>query len=83
MSWSTCCLKTGSNIAKESLKRCHVRSLKSAALHFYQNRQLELYASKEAKRLTLRQLVHNHLCLQISMVFLHINLTGIFRAVYG
>ncbi|TFK55739.1 alpha-ketoacid dehydrogenase kinase N-terminal domain-containing protein [Heliocybe sulcata] len=27
------------------------------ALHFYQNRQLELYASKEAKRLTLRQLV--------------------------
>ncbi|KAF9457009.1 branched-chain alpha-ketoacid dehydrogenase [Collybia nuda] len=29
----------------------------STALHFYQNRQLELYASKEAKRLTLRQLV--------------------------
>jgi pyruvate dehydrogenase kinase 2/3/4 len=29
----------------------------STALHFYQNRQLELYASREAKRLTLRQLV--------------------------
>ena len=29
----------------------------STALHFYQNKQLELYASKEAKRLTLRQLV--------------------------
>ncbi|PPQ77751.1 hypothetical protein CVT25_011186 [Psilocybe cyanescens] len=30
----------------------------SSALLFYQNRQLELYASKEAKRLTLRQLVY-------------------------
>lgn len=29
----------------------------SSALHFYQNRQLELYASKEARRLTIRQLV--------------------------
>lgn len=29
----------------------------SSAFVFYQNRQLELYASKEAKRLTLRQLV--------------------------
>ena len=30
----------------------------STTLHdFYQNKQLELYASKEAKRLTLRQLV--------------------------
>lgn len=29
----------------------------STALHFYQNKQLELYASKEAKPLTLRQLV--------------------------
>ncbi|KIK48877.1 hypothetical protein CY34DRAFT_71089 [Suillus luteus UH-Slu-Lm8-n1] len=29
----------------------------SAALHFYQNRQLELYAAKEANRLSLRQLV--------------------------
>jgi len=29
----------------------------STAVHFYQNKQLELYASKEANRLTLRQLV--------------------------
>ncbi|KAH0587603.1 hypothetical protein H2248_006374 [Termitomyces sp. 'cryptogamus'] len=29
----------------------------STALHFYQNRQLELYASKPAQRLTLRQLI--------------------------
>ncbi|KAF8640139.1 hypothetical protein AX17_001375 [Amanita inopinata Kibby_2008] len=33
------------------------RRQESTALHFYHNRQLELYASKEAKRLTLRQLV--------------------------
>ncbi|PCH41005.1 alpha-ketoacid dehydrogenase kinase N-terminal domain-containing protein [Wolfiporia cocos MD-104 SS10] len=32
------------------------RSL-SSALHFYQNRQLEQYASKDAQRLTLRQLI--------------------------
>ncbi|KAF8621614.1 hypothetical protein AX15_007634 [Amanita polypyramis BW_CC] len=36
---------------------CLVRRYESIARHFYQNRQLELYASKEAKRLTLRQLV--------------------------
>jgi len=29
----------------------------TTALHFYQNKQLELYASKQANRLTLRQLV--------------------------
>lgn len=29
----------------------------SSATHFYQNRQLEAYASKPATRLTLRQLV--------------------------
>ena len=29
----------------------------SSAVHFYANRQLELYAAKEANRLTLRQLV--------------------------
>ncbi len=28
-----------------------------SALHFYQNRQMELFAAKETKRLTLRQLV--------------------------
>ncbi|KAH8830930.1 branched-chain alpha-ketoacid dehydrogenase [Flagelloscypha sp. PMI_526] len=33
----------------------HARN-QSTSLHFYQNRQLELYASKEAKPLTLRQL---------------------------
>lgn len=30
----------------------------STALLFYQNRQLESYASRETKRLTLRQLVY-------------------------
>ena len=45
------------NVATQSLTRCHVR-LQSTALHFYQNQQLDRYASKEAKRLTLRQLVH-------------------------
>ncbi|EJD01237.1 alpha-ketoacid dehydrogenase kinase [Fomitiporia mediterranea MF3/22] len=35
----------------------HASSSVSSALHFYQNRQLELYASKETKRLTLRQLI--------------------------
>ncbi|KIK98040.1 hypothetical protein PAXRUDRAFT_824312 [Paxillus rubicundulus Ve08.2h10] len=39
-----------------SNKLGHSRSL-STALHFYQNRQLDLYAAKEAHRLTLRQLV--------------------------
>ncbi|KZT24472.1 alpha-ketoacid dehydrogenase kinase [Neolentinus lepideus HHB14362 ss-1] len=36
---------------------CTKRFQSTSALQFYQNRQLELYASKEAKRLTLRQLV--------------------------
>lgn len=35
---------------------CIRRSL-TTALHFYQNRQLDLYASKQAHRLSLRQLV--------------------------
>ncbi|KAF9485330.1 alpha-ketoacid dehydrogenase kinase [Pholiota conissans] len=35
-----------------------LRQYTSTALHFYQNRQLELFASREAKRLTLRQLVY-------------------------
>ncbi|TFL00462.1 hypothetical protein BDV98DRAFT_569040 [Pterulicium gracile] len=38
----------------------------STALHFYQNRQLELYASKQAKRLSLRQLVTTHSCWTLS-----------------
>ncbi|KAL1747237.1 branched-chain alpha-ketoacid dehydrogenase [Schizophyllum fasciatum] len=33
------------------------RANSTTALHFYQNKQLEAYASKETKRLTLRQLV--------------------------
>ncbi|KAI0320774.1 alpha-ketoacid dehydrogenase kinase N-terminal domain-containing protein [Amylostereum chailletii] len=38
-----------------SLLSCRRRAYTAA--HFYQNRQLELYASKEAKRLSLRQLI--------------------------
>lgn len=41
----------------------------STALHFYQNRQLELYASKEAKRLTLRQLVRKDCFSQTNPIF--------------
>ena len=52
----------------------------SSALHFYQNRQLELYAAKETKRLTLRQLVSyfgasSRLCLKIIP-------EGVLRTVY-
>ncbi|KAH8105831.1 alpha-ketoacid dehydrogenase kinase [Cristinia sonorae] len=40
------------------LVQAHIGTrLASTAVHFYQNKQLELYASKEANRLTLRQLV--------------------------
>lgn len=35
------------------------RNYASSALHFYANKQLELYAAKETKRLTLRQLVRD------------------------
>ncbi|KAG6836516.1 hypothetical protein H0H93_007193 [Arthromyces matolae] len=35
----------------------NARAQSTTALHFYQNRQLELYASKPAQRLTLRQLI--------------------------
>jgi hypothetical protein len=40
------------------------RPLSTAALHFYQNRQLDIFAAKEAHRLTLRQLVHDFPCSQ-------------------
>ena len=52
----------------------------STALHFYQNRQLELYASKEANRLTLRQLV-----IPVSFPLLRsfMHLTGILRPLHG
>jgi hypothetical protein len=40
--------------------RCsHFRS--QSTLHFYQSRQLELYASKQANRMSLRQLVCGHI----------------------
>ncbi|KII95169.1 hypothetical protein PLICRDRAFT_34004 [Plicaturopsis crispa FD-325 SS-3] len=42
--------------ARRAIPPPHARH-ESTALHFYQNKQLELYASKEAHRLTLRQLV--------------------------
>ncbi|KAG9317689.1 alpha-ketoacid dehydrogenase kinase [Chiua virens] len=45
--WQRCCSVP---------RRPHARSV-STALHFYQNRQLDIYAAKEAHRLTLRQLV--------------------------
>ncbi|KAG6916099.1 hypothetical protein DXG01_008426 [Tephrocybe rancida] len=43
----------------------------STALHFYQNRQLELYASKEAKRLTLRQLSANYVRTELPVRIAH------------
>lgn len=49
--------RAGTLVAKRWCKPCQVRHSTATALHFYQNRQLELYASKDAKRLTLRQLV--------------------------
>ncbi|KAG2156089.1 hypothetical protein DEU56DRAFT_765508 [Suillus clintonianus] len=50
--WRACpCAR---NLARHSSSQVQTQS---TALHFYQNRQLELYASKEAHRLSLRQLV--------------------------
>ncbi|EKM59520.1 uncharacterized protein PHACADRAFT_250081 [Phanerochaete carnosa HHB-10118-sp] len=65
MTWSTFtpALRMLSRCALPSTARAICRRLGptrrgvSNALHFYSNKQLELYASKEAKRLTLRQLV--------------------------
>jgi hypothetical protein len=51
----------------------------SGALHFYSNKQLELYAAKEAKRLTLRQLVR-HISVQ-TMVVLKLRVAGLLRKV--
>ena len=45
------------SVLKRSAFR-HAR-FQSTNLNFYQNRQLELYAAKEAQRLSLRQLVHD------------------------
>ncbi|KZT66020.1 alpha-ketoacid dehydrogenase kinase [Daedalea quercina L-15889] len=55
------CVRPGSatfRVRPSSLSPRHALARSaSTALHFYQNRQLELYASKDAQRLTLRQLV--------------------------
>ncbi|KAH7914330.1 alpha-ketoacid dehydrogenase kinase [Hygrophoropsis aurantiaca] len=58
MTWTNCSRPGLSGVLRRLPKRIcpHTRS-QSTALHFYQNRQLELFASKEAHRLTLRQLV--------------------------
>ena len=45
------------NAERNTVTTRHASTNASSALHFYQNRQLELYAAKETKRLTLRQLV--------------------------
>ncbi|KAJ3722915.1 alpha-ketoacid dehydrogenase kinase N-terminal domain-containing protein [Lentinula raphanica] len=53
---STCCgIKSYGTPSFNSFKR--PRRYESTALHFYQNKQLELYASREPKPMTLRQLV--------------------------
>jgi pyruvate dehydrogenase kinase 2/3/4 len=51
----------------------------STALHFYQNRQLELYASREAKRLTLRQLV----CLPSIMLYSSLKVNSCHQVYFG
>ncbi|KAF8845800.1 alpha-ketoacid dehydrogenase kinase [Paxillus ammoniavirescens] len=57
MSWQGYCFHAGIRRPLcRSNRLGHSRFL-SSALHFYQNRQLDLYAAKEAHRLTLRQLV--------------------------
>ncbi|KAF9221992.1 alpha-ketoacid dehydrogenase kinase [Gyrodon lividus] len=57
MSWQCYCFYAGIRQAPYFNRfPGHSRSL-STAVHFYQNRQLDHYAAKEAHRLTLRQLV--------------------------
>lgn len=56
MSWQAYSFLT-KNHPKATRPTGDVRWSAISALHFYQNRQLELYASKEARRLSLRQLV--------------------------
>lgn len=55
MSWQAYCFLT-KNYARASSPG-DVRRSTTSALHFYQNRQLDLYTSKDAHRLSLRQLV--------------------------
>ncbi|CAK5263042.1 unnamed protein product [Mycena citricolor] len=51
--------RTMFNLGKQASKRCGRGYATSPSQHrlFYQNKQLELYAAKEANRLTLRQLI--------------------------
>ncbi|KAI6119320.1 branched-chain alpha-ketoacid dehydrogenase [Pisolithus croceorrhizus] len=55
MSWQAYCFLTKNYTRVTSPG--DVRRSATSALHFYQNRQLDLYASKDAHRLSLRQLV--------------------------
>lgn len=50
------------------LQTCRRSRPMATTVHFYQNKQLELWANKEAKRLTLRQLV----CLFIIPFYSHL-----------
>ncbi|KAI0698591.1 hypothetical protein BC835DRAFT_1333973 [Cytidiella melzeri] len=50
------CARHTTNVQTRTLGASGMRGL-SNALHFYGNKQLELYAAKKAKRMTLRQLV--------------------------
>ncbi|KAG6831603.1 hypothetical protein H0H92_009076 [Tricholoma furcatifolium] len=54
-------------------KRLSLRGARheSTALHFYQNKQLDLYASKQAKRLTLRQLSANYVRTELPVRIAH------------
>ncbi|KAJ7590981.1 alpha-ketoacid dehydrogenase kinase [Mycena floridula] len=54
MQWSSILRPCANNTRRWHLQQARHES---SGRYFYQNRQLELYASKEAKRLTLRQLV--------------------------
>ena len=51
------CVKAVTLVSERCSKAGQIRHSTATALHFYQNRQLDLYAAKDAKRLTLRQLV--------------------------
>ncbi|KAL4075837.1 branched-chain alpha-ketoacid dehydrogenase kinase [Scleroderma yunnanense] len=56
MLWQARCFHA-SILKTHSSGLSRIRRTLATALHFYQNRQLDLYASKQAHRLTLRQLV--------------------------
>jgi len=57
MAWHKCCRRIAFQRFPCDSRTGQTRSAHSSALHFYQNKQLDLYAAKEAHRLTLRQLV--------------------------